>query len=88
MSVEDLPPYSGDNPTCPKCLNVGAFTEYRAHGTCIHEAGFVFGYDDNERLHRECSRCGYRWDEALAKKGSEPDVSPRDEITYRYGNLR
>jgi hypothetical protein len=66
LPVEDLPPFSGEDPVCPKCLNVGAMTEYRAHGKCEHEACLVIGFGPNQRLHRECRRCSYQWDEALA----------------------
>lgn len=66
---QDYPPFSGDDPVCPKCLFVGASTEYRDHGECIHGFGSesgVIGFSPNPRLHRECMRCSYAWDEALA----------------------
>lgn len=67
MTSETLPMFSGDEPTCPKCANVGASTQYRAYGTCIHApGGGTLGHDPNERLHRHCGRCGYAWDEAIA----------------------
>ncbi|MFI8351347.1 hypothetical protein [Streptomyces sp. NPDC085596] len=65
---EPLPPFSGDTPTCPKCRYRGASTQYRELGHCIHgERDVVIGCQKNERLHRECERCGYAWDEALAE---------------------
>jgi predicted nucleic-acid-binding Zn-ribbon protein len=64
---EPLPPFSGDEPTCPKCQHEGASTEYRALGQCLHDSGGAIGVARNERLHRECLRCGYAWDEALAE---------------------
>lgn len=63
----ELPPFSGDEPRCIKCGNLGATTKYLAHGRCLHGSDLVFvGYQPNERLHRECTRCSYSWDEALA----------------------
>jgi predicted nucleic-acid-binding Zn-ribbon protein len=64
---DDYPPFTGDDPVCPKCLKVGANTEYMRWGECTHgRLNEVVGYDTNERLHRECNRCGYSWDEHLA----------------------
>jgi rubredoxin len=63
--AEPLPPFSGDKPTCPKCGHGDAYTEYRGNGTCVHGgSGGYFGFGPNERLHRQCARCGYAWDEA------------------------
>ncbi|MFI5687919.1 hypothetical protein [Streptomyces sp. NPDC051636] len=64
---EALPPYSGDETVCRKCQYKGASTRYMAVGRCLHESRDVIGMDKNERLHRECLRCGYSWDEALAE---------------------
>lgn len=54
-----LPPFSGDNPTCPKCRHAGASTEwkdaYRLGGSVLKD----------ECLMRSCNRCGYSWPEAL-----------------------
>lgn len=71
-----LPPYSGPNPTCPKCSHEEALTEYRAYGECIHDGttGSI-GLQPNERLHRECLRCSYAWDEAL---NPAPDPAQRE----------
>jgi predicted nucleic-acid-binding Zn-ribbon protein len=66
---EPLPPFSGDTPTCTKCRYQGASTQYRELGRCIHgDAISVIGIQKNERLHRECLRCGHAWDEALAQE--------------------
>jgi ribosomal protein S27AE len=70
MTLE-LPPYTGDHPTCPKCGHHGARTRHtpgiegavpKERAVC--ESRFPSGLV--ERLCRECSRCGYHWDEALA----------------------
>lgn len=62
---EPLPPFSGDDPRCAKCGNKGAYTSYMATGRCMHQWPYdVIGFSPNERLHRECSRCGHQWDEA------------------------
>lgn len=72
MSTEMLPPYSGEEPTCPKCLNVGARTQYLAHGRCVHgSGGGIVGVIPNERLHRKCWRCDYAWDEAVVAPAGE-----------------
>lgn len=64
-----LPPYSGEDAVCPKCLHAEAFTWYRSP-----LAPRLLQPDWNgtlrrgprpERLERECSRCTYKWDEAL-----------------------
>lgn len=63
-----LPPFSGDDTTCTKCGHEHATTEYRAYGECVHDhdrLAEAFGFEPNERLHRECRRCGYAWDEAI-----------------------
>ena len=69
-----LPPFSGDVPTCAKCGHKGASTLYLAHGRCLHNGTAVIGLYPNERLHRECGRCGYQWDEALAAVSVEEPV--------------
>lgn len=72
-----LPPFSGDDPTCAKCGHVGARTEYRDVGSCEHRAGpaVVLGWESNQRLHRECRRCDYAWDEAVIEPAA---VQPRE----------
>lgn len=45
-----FPPFSGPNPRCIKCGNLGAYTHHRD--------------DMVESLHRKCERCGYGWAEA------------------------
>jgi rubredoxin len=67
MSAPPLPPFSGDDTVCPKCQHKGASTRYMALGRCLHDSGDTIGFAKNERLHRECTRCGYAWDEALAE---------------------
>ncbi|MEU9000506.1 hypothetical protein [Streptomyces sp. NPDC048551] len=68
-----LPPFSGDEPTCTKCGWTGARTEYLPMGDCVHgpgARGVTIGWTANERLHRECQRCRYQWDEAIVPKAS------------------
>jgi hypothetical protein len=70
IEFDTYPPFSGDDPVCPKCLKIGASVEYMAYGECYHDSGGVsgtiFGFQPNERLHRVCIRCSYAWDENLA----------------------
>lgn len=69
-----LPPFSGDDTTCTKCGHEGATTEYRAHGECVHGCDALIeaiGFQPNERLHRECARCGHEWDEAIVQPAAE-----------------
>lgn len=79
-----LPPFSGDEPTCAKCGRVGARTEYLSMGDCVHgpgDRGVTLGWDVNERLHRECERCGYQWDEAVVEPCA---CTPNDVCTPCY----
>lgn len=70
---DTLPPFSGDKPTCAKCGNDAAFTGHRAYGQCLHDlSGTVMGFEPNERLHRQCTRCDYVWDEAVVTPGTSP----------------
>jgi len=65
-----LPPFSGNEPTCAKCGWDEAGTDYIEAGSCTHPHGagvnVVVGFTPNPRLHRECTRCSYMWDEASA----------------------
>lgn len=64
---QPLPPYTGDDTTCPKCAHQGAATAYRKEGEQRAGSFFAVGPSDRiERLERRCPRCGYIWDEALA----------------------
>ncbi|MGW0550529.1 hypothetical protein [Streptomyces altiplanensis] len=66
------PPYSGPEVTCTKCGHGGAFTTYRGYGQCLHgDLAESIGYEPNPRLHRECERCSFSWDEATV----EPEPS-------------
>jgi len=64
--TEALPPFSGDNPTCPKCSHTSAYTRYRAAGEYSSDEPSRFGPSGKgERLERSCARCDHVWDEAL-----------------------
>ncbi|MEU0181473.1 hypothetical protein ABZ312_09815 [Streptomyces sp. NPDC006207] len=64
-----LPPYSGNDTVCPKCAYTEAITRYRralaSHMLIRRDSGIQQG-PLPERLERECLRCDYAWDEALA----------------------
>ncbi|MEV3996656.1 hypothetical protein AB0K62_13400 [Streptomyces halstedii] len=67
------PPYTGPETRCTKCGHEGADTSYMAHGLCVHgRISEVIGFDNNPRLHRECDRCGYQWDEATVEQDGAP----------------
>jgi DNA-directed RNA polymerase subunit M/transcription elongation factor TFIIS len=68
---QPLPPFSGDTPTCPKCGHEHATTRYMHTGFCLHlgcDSEVMENGEVNERLHRECGRCGYAWDEATVEQ--------------------
>jgi rubredoxin len=74
-----LPPFSGDDTTCPKCSNTSAYTEHKEAGEPGANDVIGFAPERPERLERRCSRCDYVWDEALnPPKGSKThiDVHP------------
>lgn len=65
-----FPAYSGLYPVCEKCGSKGAETNYRVHSRCLHnieDAVLILDsrIEETERLHRECSTCGFMWDEAV-----------------------
>ena len=62
-AVGELPPFSGDDATCPKCGQVGASTTYAIDQWMEVRL--------NERLRRECPRCRYRWNEAIVEPDQE-----------------
>lgn len=68
--TETLPPYSGDDTTCPKCAHLGASTRFRAASARMlwdtWNDKIVSRGPLPERLQRECNRCGWCWDEDLA----------------------
>ncbi|MCX4540474.1 hypothetical protein [Streptomyces sp. NBC_01565] len=67
--MSSVPPYSGDEPTCIKCGNAGARTEYLAYGETVPglTGNVTISFAPNERLQRECQRCGFQWDEAIVE---------------------
>lgn len=71
---DTLPPFSGDNPQCPKCGNEEADTRYLAHGQCAHPDTSI-GWQPNPRLHRTCTRCDYQWDEATVETAADKETS-------------
>ena len=77
-STAPLPAFSGDRPACAKCGHGNARTIYRASldsgGLIAHELRQVPVADRHqERLCRECLRCGHHWDEAIA---TNDDAAP------------
>jgi hypothetical protein len=63
-SPKPLPPFSGDETTCPKCSHTQAHTEYKPQGEPRSGSG-SWGIGDPERLERRCARCDFIWDEDL-----------------------
>lgn len=65
--MTNLPPFSGNNPTCPKCGNVGATTRYTNQ---FGQGWMQYDYPEGPRIEgehlvRECNRCGFAWPEAV-----------------------
>ena len=73
------PPYSGDDATCEKCGYDSVDTKF-VNVACIEVGNgrhmtdrFPMGgvaHGTWEHLHRECRRCGWSWDEALADQAT------------------
>ncbi|MFB4275764.1 hypothetical protein ACBJ59_10765 [Nonomuraea sp. MTCD27] len=61
--MSHLPPFSGDDPTCPKCGNVGASSTFSER----NPRNGLWG----DRLVRVCLRCGYSWDESTVDQDQE-----------------
>ncbi|MEW2568394.1 hypothetical protein [Streptomyces sp. NPDC047070] len=69
-----LPPYSGDDPLCPKCADTQAHTDYRPAIDTRRIAAewngkIVLRGPLPERLERTCTRCSYQWVETLCPPG-------------------
>ena len=66
---DPLPPFSGDNPTCPKCGHKGAVTRHRKAGEPRTGEVVLIARAARypERLERNCWRCDFTWDEALVE---------------------
>jgi Zn ribbon nucleic-acid-binding protein len=64
-STTALPPFSGSHPTCAKCGHHDATVKH-TFGQPMTLCRAVTPTGMPERLCRECVRCGYHWDEALA----------------------
>lgn len=60
-SAPGLPPFSGDDPKCPKCSHYDATTTHVPTGARTPEGC------TGECLQRECDRCGYAWAEATVE---------------------
>lgn len=67
-----LPPFSGDRPTCGKCGYHDATVKHTP-GAPLTLCRAVAPTGMPERLCRECLRCGFHWDEALA---TNDDAAP------------
>jgi hypothetical protein len=68
--AKTLPPFSGDDPVCPKCSYAQAFTEYKPEGE--PRSGRGSGMGEPERLERRCARCDFLWDESLNPPADDP----------------
>ncbi|MFD4740588.1 hypothetical protein ACFWNQ_24970 [Streptomyces virginiae] len=89
--MSTLPPFSGDEPTCTKCGWTGASTEYLPFGDCVHspgDRGVTLGWTANERLHRECQRCRYQWDEAIVSDEAAPETAADEPDSVLHAERR
>lgn len=66
VTMDTLPPFSGDDTRCTKCGNTQASTTYRGEGE--RSLGDFFNPTRCERLDRVCQRCRYAWSEAIATR--------------------
>lgn len=77
--TENLPPFSGEHPQCPKCGNRGAYTEWRpARGETVDlgvgGSDRLVAHGDYEHLRRRCERCDYEWREAIIEAAPPGDT--------------
>ncbi|WP_328434530.1 hypothetical protein [Streptomyces sp. NBC_00425] len=64
-----LPPFSGVETVCSKCLSSDTYTWYRPAKASMPPDEFNGALRRvalPERLERQCTRCDFQWDEALA----------------------
>ncbi|MFC8463380.1 hypothetical protein [Streptomyces sp. NPDC057250] len=61
-----LPPYSGEFTVCVKCSHGEAITRHLRAGESGTNGPHYWTSPKVERLERQCWRCDYIWDEALA----------------------
>jgi predicted nucleic-acid-binding Zn-ribbon protein len=74
--VPQLPIFSGFEVRCIKCGNDWAFTKYVGLlGLC----GCAKVPNEMEHMHRECSTCGYMWDEAVLTDASLENIKAREQ---------
>lgn len=69
VAAAALPPYSGEHTACAKCRHIGALTSYRpavSWRAMTELNGRRRPGPLPERLERQCIRCDFQWDEALA----------------------
>lgn len=82
-----LPPYSGADAVCPKCLFGDAGTEYKPPIVRVWVEEFNGKTARRgplpERLERRCNRCDFRWDEALV---ADTDGMTVDALTHALDN--
>jgi hypothetical protein len=79
MTENPLPPGGTNDTVCIKCGNLSAHTEYRAVGYCLHNpSDLAAGSEPNERLHHECWRCGWAWDDAVTEGAPRPHQYDRN----------
>ena len=68
MAHPSLPAFSGPDAVCPKCANIRVGITYKEGLACIgpHHDDEALSHQggDRPRLCRQCTCCGYAWDEA------------------------
>lgn len=65
VNPEDLPPFSGPCPACPKC----GLPRGKAVGTTV---SYQQAADGREYVERRCGHCGYGWRERCADADQAP----------------
>lgn len=87
----ELPPFTGNAALCPKCGYEFVSTGYRralSATTMLRTGGRLVRGPLPERQERDCDRCHYTWDEAVAV-GGEPELPvplTARELAYALDN--
>lgn len=83
VTMDTLPPFSGDDTRCAKCGNDEASTSYTPPN---HLCACRIPTGIGERLCRVCLRCDFHWDEAIAEN-DDPGRAPDCDVAAAARSL-